>query len=76
MWRADSQKKLLLLGKIEAKGEEGGRDEIVEYYHQFSGHELGQTLVMVRDRGAWHAAFHGLQSQTKFSDWKTPAIKL
>ena len=43
-------------------------DEIVEYYHQFSGHELGQTLVMVRDRGAWHAAFHGLQSQTKFSD--------
>ena len=28
--------------------------------HQFSGHEHGQTLTMVSDRGAWHAAFHGL----------------
>ena len=32
---------------------------MIEWHHQFTGHELGQTLV--RDREAWHAAVHGLQ---------------
>jgi len=32
--------------------------EVVGWHHQLNGHELEQTLEMVRDREAWRAAAH------------------
>ena len=37
-------------------------DEMVRQYYQLNGHEFEQTLgEMVKDRGAWHAAVHGVK---------------
>ena len=41
MWKADSFKKTLVLGKIEGKEEkEMTEDEIVEWHHWLSGYEF------------------------------------
>ena len=55
MQRADSLDKTLMLGKIEDRRR---RDEMVGWHHRLSGPEFEQTLEMVKDRGAWHAAVH------------------
>ena len=34
--------------------------EVVAWHHQLNGHELEQTLEIVEDREAWHAAIHGV----------------
>ena len=45
---------------------------MVGWYHQFSRHEVGQTLGVVRDREAWQAAVHkGAKSRTWLSDRTT-----
>ena len=45
-------------------------DEMVGWHYWLNGHELGQTLEMVRARQAWHAAVHGVtKSQTWIGDW-------
>ena len=36
--------------------ERATEDEMVEWHHQLNGHEFEQTLEMVKDREAWHAA--------------------
>ena len=37
--------------------------------HQCNGHELGQTLEIVRDREAWCVAVHGIaKSQTQLGN--------
>ena len=33
---------------------------MVRQYHQLNGHEFVQTLGDSEDRGAWHAAVHGV----------------
>ena len=39
------------------------------WHDQCKGHELGQTLEMVRDREAWCAAVHGVaKSRTQLDD--------
>ena len=39
-------------------------DEMVGWYHRFSGYEFDQTLI-VKDREAWCAVVHGVsKSQT------------
>ena len=43
-------------------------DEMVGWHCQFNGHEFEQTSEIVKDREAWHAAGHGLQSWTQMSD--------
>ena len=44
MGRANSMEKTLMLGKIEDMEEKRAtEDEMVGWYHQFNGHELGQT---------------------------------
>ena len=43
MRRADSFEKTLMLGKIEARGEGGDKDEMVGWRHQFNGHEIEQA---------------------------------
>ena len=48
-------------------------NEMVEWHHQCNGHELEQTLGMVRDKEAWHAAVHGvMKSWTQLHDCPTP----
>jgi len=54
---------------LKAEGEEGNRDEIVVWHHQFNGLELGKLQEMVREREAWCAAVHGLtEGQTRLGD--------
>ena len=44
-------------------------DEIVGWHHQLDGHEFEETLGLVMDREAWHAAFHRVvKSQTRLSN--------
>ena len=35
-------------------------DKMVRYHHKRNGLENEQTLGDMKDRGAWHAAFHGV----------------
>ena len=35
-------------------------DEMVGWHHQLDGHEFKQSLGVVLDRKAWHAAVHGV----------------
>ena len=44
MWRANSFKKTLMLGKIEGKKEKGvAEDELVRWHHWLNGQEFEQT---------------------------------
>ena len=35
-------------------------DEMVGWHHRLNGHEFEQAWEMVKDKEAWHAAFHGV----------------
>ena len=48
-----------MLRKIKDRRKEGD-SKMVEWHHQFIGHELGQTLGDGEDREAWHTAVRGV----------------
>ena len=58
-----------------AKGEEGmAETEMVGWHHLLDRHEFEQILV--KDKGAWHAAVHGVtKRRTWLSDWTTAMIQ-
>ena len=61
MQRANSREKTLMLGKIEGERRRGWQrsgwlDTITNSVHM----NLSKFLEMVEDRGAWHAAVHGV----------------
>jgi len=68
-----------LLGKDSDTGKDWGpeekgttEDEMVGWHHLLKGHELEQTLVIVKDREAWCAAVHGVaKSHTWLSNSTT-----
>ena len=73
MGRADSLEKTLMLGKTEGTRRRGQQrmrwlDSIIDSM----GMNLSKLQEIVKDRGACHAAVHGVsKSQTQVSDWTT-----
>ena len=76
MRRADSLEKTLMLGKIEGRRRRGQQrlrwlDGITDPINT----SLSKLQEIVENRGAWHAAVHGVaKSSTWLSDWTTEAF--
>ena len=51
MWRIDSFKKTLMLGKIEGRRQREWQDEMVGWHHQLNGHEFELALVVGDGQG-------------------------
>ena len=60
MQRADSLEKTLMPGEIEGRGEDGDRMKRLDGIIDSIDMSLRKLREMVKDRGAWHAAVHGI----------------
>ena len=73
MWRIDSLKKILMLGKIE--GRKRSRKQRMRWLQGLIGWmdmNFNKFQEIVKNREAWNSAVHGVaKSQTWFSNWTT-----
>ena len=61
MQRADSLEKSLMLGKVEGKRRSGWqRIRWLDSVTNSMDMNLSKPQAIVKDRGAWHAAVHGI----------------
>ena len=65
MQGADSLEKTLMLGKIEGKRREWQRMRWLDTTTDSMDTNLSKLWEIVEDRGAWHAAAHGITKSQK-----------
>ena len=70
MWGADSLEKTLMPGKTEGRRKWGWQKmRWLDSITNSMGMNLGKLQEIVKDRGAWHAAIHGVTKiWTQLSD--------
>ena len=78
MWRVGSLEKTLILGKIEGRRRKGQqRTKCLDGITRSMDMSLSKLQEMVKVRGVWHAAVHGVaKSWTQLSDWTARAAVL
>ena len=62
--------------RIRQKENGAAEDEVVRQHHRLNDMNFSQFQAIVKDKGAWHAAIHGVaKSQTRLSD-RTTTMKI
>ena len=77
MWRANSFKKTLMLGKIKGKKEKGvAEDELVRWHHWLNGQEFEQTPGDSEGQGSLECCSPWGCKESDMTEWLNKRVKL